>query len=230
MLKTQLRTLFRNATGYDIHKVDVGHSAMMDIDRILNKKNPTLFDVGANSGQTIDELLRLFPEPHIHAFEPGLQAFEALRRRHARNAKLNNFGLGSSVQELDFFESKSTDMSSFLPIGEDGWGREGEHKTVTISTIDSYCDMHGINHIDLLKTDTQGFDLEVLKGARLMFKKRAVSLICTEINFARMYDGQARADKLLEFAFDAGFDLVSIYKMNFINAKAGWADALFAIK
>ena len=36
---------------------------------------------------------------------------------------------------------------------------------VRVETLDGYCERHGIDSIDLLKVDTQGYDLNVLKGA-----------------------------------------------------------------
>lgn len=229
MLKTKLRTLLRDTTGYDIHKVEPGQHAMHDLKRLVTNEKPILFDVGANHGQTIDEFLKEFPGSDIHAFEPGEQAFSRLAR-HRGNATLNNFGLGSEEKELTFFESTSTDMSSFLSVDVDGWGREGKHKHIRITTIDAYCDASGIDRIDVLKTDTQGFDLEVLRGAKRMLEQRQIGLVYIEINFARIYKGQARADEIMGFMFDFGFDLISFYKMHFIKGKSGWTEAIFSLR
>jgi FkbM family methyltransferase len=186
MLKTKLRALIRNTTGYDIHKLEPGKNAFNDIKKVIGDKDrPVLFDVGANTGQTVDDLLRMFPNPQIHAFEPGAKAFRTLHNRHAQRATLNNFGLGSGEQERLFFESQSTDMSSFLPTGADGWGNHAiEEKPVKLSSLDSYCTHRAIDQIDLLKTDTQGFDLEVLKGSQALLTERRIRLIYTELNFA----------------------------------------------
>lgn len=230
MLRTKLRTLIRDTTGFDVHKYEPGQDILNDIKGLVGSDHPVVLDVGANVGQTVDDLLRTFPRPQIHAFEPGAQAFRSLSDRHAHSANLNNFGLGSTEQELEFFESQSTDMSSFLTIGRDGWGGHAiERKAVAISTVDAYCSLRGIVRIDLLKTDTQGFDLEVLKGARGMLANRSIRLVYTEINFAKMYEGQARADEILRFAFDNGFELVSFYKISYLNNKAGWTNALFSL-
>jgi hypothetical protein len=85
-IRTQLRKLLRAATGYDISKVQPGPSPLakvqpspspfIDIRGHLQTTNPTLFDVGANCGQTIDAMLAHFPGASIHAFEPGRAAFD----------------------------------------------------------------------------------------------------------------------------------------------------------
>jgi FkbM family methyltransferase len=56
-------------------------------------------------------------------------------------------------------------MSSFLPLGPDGWGQIVDEREVSIDTIDNYCMRNRISSIDLLKSDTQGFNLEVIKEA-----------------------------------------------------------------
>jgi FkbM family methyltransferase len=38
---------------------------------------------------------------------------------------------------------------------------------VTVTTLDEYCAANGIERIDLLKNDTQGYELEVLRGAEV---------------------------------------------------------------
>lgn len=63
---------------------------------------------------------------------------------------------------------------------------------VKVSTIDRYCADKKIERIDLLKSDTQGFELEVLKGARHMLVERRVGAIYVEITFAQLYDNLPR--------------------------------------
>jgi len=79
----------------------------------------------------------------------------------------------------------------------------------------------------LLKSDTQGFDLEVLKGADRMLAEHRIRLIYLEIIFSKMYENLPRADKIYAFMADHGFELVSFYKTYFQNGRAGWTDALF---
>jgi hypothetical protein len=45
-----------------------------------------------------------------------------------------------------------------------------------------FCAERGIKKIDVLKIDTEGFDLEVLKGASTMLKLGAISFVYFEFN------------------------------------------------
>jgi hypothetical protein len=46
--------------GYDIHKIQVGRHPFHDMRRLLGReREPVIFDVGANVGQTIESFLKL---------------------------------------------------------------------------------------------------------------------------------------------------------------------------
>jgi len=71
----------------------MGLDAYFDIKGIIGSNlSPVIFDVGANVGQTIDALRKLFPSPTIHAFEPGRAAFDKLLQTHSKMPRvhLNN--------------------------------------------------------------------------------------------------------------------------------------------
>ena len=55
-----------------------------------------------------------------------------------------------------------------------------------INSVDLYVEKEEIRKVELLKTDTQGFDLEVLKGAHLSIKSGKIANILIEINFVKL--------------------------------------------
>ena len=215
--------------GYDVRRLGVGQDVYRDIRQILTTDSPLVLDVGANIGQTIDEVRGFFRAPVIHAFEPGETAFRSLKGKYgsARNIRLNKLALGSKSGRQMFFENTLTEMSSFLPFGPEGWGHAANHRDVEISTVDEYCEKGSIPHVDLLKSDTQGFDLEVLKGARQMLQARKIRLLYLEIIFAKLYMNMPRVDEIYRFIADQGFELVSFYQFHYLNDRAAWTDALF---
>ncbi len=219
--------------GYDIHKLQIeqiGQNAYFDIKRsIAPNSSPVIFDVGANVGQTIDACRQIFPQPTIHAFEPGKAAFDSLLQTHSNlpHVRLNNLALGSKPELQIFFENSSTDMSSFLSLGPDGWGQISSQREIEVSTVDRYCSQHEIAFIDLLKSDTQGFDLEVIKGAQGLLNARKIRLIYLELTFQKLYWGIPRVDEIYRFISDQGFERGSFYKFFYRNGRAGWTNALF---
>ena len=187
---------------------------------------PLVFDVGANRGQSIERFRRVFGHPVIHAFEPGRAAFAELQRRCA-GAVLNNVALGPREETRTFLDNDHDDMSSLLEPSATAWGEIASRYPVDVITLDGYCRTRGIERIDILKIDTQGFDLEVLKGAEGLLRAPAIHLIYTEIIFSDMYKGLPRFDETYAFLADRGYALVSFYDFYYQNDRASWTDALF---
>jgi FkbM family methyltransferase len=225
MIKTSLRKAFRRLTGYDIHKMATGQNADWDIQTRVNRWFPIIFDVGANEGQTSKRFRELFPTASVFAFEPGTP-FEQLAALPGISA--HNVALGSKAGTQVFSENSTSVMNSFLPLGPEGWGEVTQRREVTVSTVDEFCEQRSIESIDLLKSDTQGYDLEVLRGGERMFAEKRVKLVYLEVTFAPLYENLPRFDQLYGFLADCDFDLIGLYDLHYRNDKLGWADALFA--
>jgi FkbM family methyltransferase len=207
----------------------LGLDPFRDMRRLVDAPRPVVFDVGANSGQTIGLVRRRFRDAVIHAFEPSEAAFAELQANCGRlpDVRLNPVALGGETGEYEFYEMACSAMSSFLPLGRDGWSRVVRTVRMPVTTVDDYCSRHGIESIDILKSDTQGYDLEVLRGARRMLEARRVHLIYLEVNFAEIYECLPRLDHIFGFLADRGYALVSFYRFQFQHDRASWTDALF---
>ena len=108
-------------------------------------------------------------------------------------------------------------MSSFLEPGQDCWGSVKQRLSCKLDTIDEYCERAGVQHIDVLKCDTQGFELEVLRGASRMLKEKRIRLVYLEIIVSSMYEGLPRISDVFKFLFDHNLRIVSFYDMYYQN-------------
>jgi FkbM family methyltransferase len=231
-IKSGLRTAVR-ALGYDVRKITGGEPGIdpqLDMRRLTQSRpDLVLFDVGANVGQTIDTFRNGFVRPKIHSFEPGQDAFEILQQNYAAvpDVYLNSFALGAKSGTSEFIESVGSDMSSFLEPSVETKGSIKQRIQVKVTTIDDYCRERDIGHIDILKSDTQGFDLEVLKGATGLLSKNAIHLVYVEINFSDLYKNAARLDEIFGFLASHSLAFVTFYKFHYRDGRADWTDALF---
>lgn len=189
---------------------------------------PVVFDVGANEGQSVARFSAMVPGCEIHSFEPSPSTFALLTANAGTRAQVSNVAVGAYAGMIEFHDNTVSVMSSALSLGKDGWGDDTRIIEVPQITLDNYCAEHGVARIDLLKTDTQGYDLEVLRGADRMLSAGSVDLVLTEVNFSEMYANQGRADRLFGYLFDRGFHLVSVYDLRYQGPRLGWCDALFA--
>jgi FkbM family methyltransferase len=215
-------TISRNAFGRDIYQ---------DIRQIIGNENLTLFDVGANVGQTIQAFQEKFNTSEIHAFEPGSLAFSQLSSKFSsvENVTVNMLALGSTTEKKTFHENTYTEMSSFLQLGDIGWGRIQSLTEVPVMRGDEYCMSKSITKIDLLKIDTQGFDFEVIKGFSAMLEVGAVHIVYFEVTFMELYDNLPNFGEIYQYLTSFGFHLVSFYGIGYRDNRAFAGDVVFAL-
>ena len=124
-------------------------------------------------------------------------------------------------------------MNSLLPLDESPdnvLGRSFEKlgtANVEVETLDYFCTRHRISGIDVLKIDTQGYDLNVLKGATAFLGFGRIGAILTEVNFISMYKGQPTFADLHGFLCSFGYRLVDLYNHARDSSYTSWCDALY---
>lgn len=165
--------------------------------QLLHKKKieiDTVFDVGANAGGYVMDIMRAFPSTKIHAFEPHPNTFHLLKKNiKSKNVILNNVGIGEKNGTMtlwDFADDatlKHTQPTSTLAsvhkeVITKLHGQKAQGFKARMTTVDRYCQEKGIEGIDILKMDTEGNELDVLKGARKMIKERKIKIVQFEFN------------------------------------------------
>jgi FkbM family methyltransferase len=174
----------------------------------------TVIDVGANQGQYGAFLReRVGFTGRIVSFEPIPEIAEKLRARAASDGRwtVRECALGAKPGRLAINVTAMTTMSSFHPLQVDFQSAHPVVATpdVEVSTLDAeLVGAVNLNHA-YLKLDTQGFDLEVLKGA-----SETIALfpaLQTEISFQPFYRGMPTYRESLD-AFGAhGFLVADLF-------------------
>lgn len=229
MIKKAIKS-FMQSLGYKISKTEFYKDPFEDIKRLLkNKSTPVIFDVGANVGQSINRFKKKFPKSTIYSFEPGSNTYLELSAKYnnRKDIHLENIAVGSENNKKEFLENENSDMSSFLEIDRSGWGKISNKILVDTITIDNYCQTNGIPTIDILKSDTQGFELEVYKGAIQMMKSNNIHLAYFEFIFSDMYKNLPSFDEIYKLLKDNNFRLVNFYDFHYQNGLISWVDVLF---
>ncbi len=216
----------------------MGYDLARDLALIVPKPNPVCFDVGANKGQTIRFLQTCFTHPSIHAFEPSSATFSGLSKQSFgadKMVSLHQLALGEAVGQQTFHNYGTSELSSLLPLNrnqtESIFADQAtvSEETVSVDTLDHFCAGQGITHIDLLKIDTQGYELSVLRGGASLFAAGHVSAVLLELNFSPLYDGQSDPLAVLGFLRDHKLQLVDFYeKERMKNRELSWTTALFS--
>jgi FkbM family methyltransferase len=213
-----------------------GVELLLDIEFLIHhNRAPVIFDVGAHDGKTAQEFLKSFPNARLVAFEPGSMAFQTLAGlfRNRPNVAVENKAVGAErgTGQLNLYSWAN--MNSLLPL-DDQPENMIRHKvtsagtaSVQVVSIDDYCSENGFAKIDVLKIDTQGYDLQVLAGAKRMLKQQSIRTILLEANFIPMYKNQADFSALHEFLVSFGYRLVGFYKAARKNGYIAWCDVCY---
>jgi len=184
------RRLFRIA----ISGMGVGNHnvARRDELRLLHKLRKVLppdaiiLDVGANTGQYATIARKAFPEAQIHSFEPNPAAFAKLRET-AERLRIHPIalGCGSAPGTRTMFDRSAdsgTPLATLVPGVFEQRGISPVRFEVELTTIDRFCEEWGLDEVDLLKIDVEGFEKSVLEGASNMLAKRKVRFVQLEFN------------------------------------------------
>jgi FkbM family methyltransferase len=231
-IKQSIRDLIRKI-GYDVSRYnpkELGRDPFRDMKFFLNSLNcPVIFDVGANIGQSVDSFRQTFPDSLIHSFEPSPGTYSKLREHcnGLNGVKTWNCGIGSSQAILPFLENDNSDMSSFLAPGKLCWGKQDRTTDVKVLTLDEFAREQDVKSVHILKSDTQGYELEVFKGAEGLMKENRIGLIYFEYIFSEMYKDLPSFDEVFRFLLEHNFALVSFYQPHFQQDILSWTDVMF---
>lgn len=173
------------------------------------------FDIGANIGQTISSIRNVFPNSQIWAFEPVQQTFGVLKANMAnKNVHCFQIGFGSENMETEIYVNRQDPLStsnSIVNETNNESNSEGKQK-IRIEKLDTFCENHSISKIDYLKIDTEGFDLEVLKGSCELLKNEKISFIEVEVSTSPENSFHVKYEAVKEYLENHSYRIFGIYE------------------
>lgn len=199
--------------GSEVHTS--GEMVVFDLLKQTMKPPYCIFDVGANRGQFLNLLLQYIGtvDYRIHCFEPGHEVFGILKDSFGTNEKItfNNFAMGKEICCARLhYDAAGSGCASLTKRKLDHLGIFfDKSEQVRISTIDEYCLEKGIEHIQLVKVDVEGHELDVFNGARKMFDNRRIDIVSFEFGGCNV-DTRTFFQDFWYFFTEAGMNLYRI--------------------
>jgi FkbM family methyltransferase len=148
-----------------------------------------VFDIGANVGDWSRQVLQSCPSVELLiCYEPSPVISVILRNNLASDARVAiiESAVSDSPGVLDYYDQPSDAQTSSL-ISQ--WSTKATKLRVPVVTVDEEMRRLGLDTIDLLKSDVEGYDLHVLRGARAALERHAIGMVQFEYNRPWMFAG-----------------------------------------
>ena len=246
MVKKAIRKILESC-GIEV-RVKPKFAKVLNFDNIyrskINGDQPTILDVGANRGQSIERFTKIYHKPKIFAFEPNPEVFKKTFEKYKdyNNIIVNNLGLAKNECTIPLNVTINSGNSSFYDLKKDSeWIkiRSKQFNTtpdnyvtkivdVKCTTLDKYCDQKKIENIDILKIDTQGFEDKVLLGSHDLIGRKKIKFIEVEIMFDEVYT-RTMSFSDIENTLQDNYKLYGIDYQGFKNLSEGYMFAIDAL-
>ncbi len=168
-------------------------------ERLRSERSFTVIDAGANRGDWSLSFQRRFPEALVFAVEAAPKTFAVLVEATAGNSKIMplNTVLSSAPGEVTFYSHEDPMLSSVLDLEDSG--EKTTRMTRSSSTIDEIVRAHSITNLRVIKIDTEGYDLEVLKGAEVSLAELSLEFLQVEFALFPKSPRHVPLNSLMEF-------------------------------
>jgi len=192
----------------------------------------TVVDIGANQGQTVERFLTLFPRARILSFEPVPATFRRLHAAYAGHPRVTCENLAASAANEDVQMLVGAAADSFVSRIVDATAREDavwHRETVRAVRLEDYLRENGTTSVDLLKTDTEGHDLSVLRGCGALLDGRRISFVLCEVGFSAGNTGNSHLAEIGDYLKAHGYEFFALYPPSgwTPSLEMAYADALF---
>ena len=204
---------------------DMGMMKALELLKPISLRKPVMLDIGAHRGES----LKIFSENWTGPFkyiglEPNPDAFEDLELI-AKSIQTKDWDIsclpmaaGAKDGNLRYRLTQESAVAGVLEPIEELNERvpAGDHKITKEFMVKTLCipsmlERQSIEKIDILKVDTEGYDLEVLKGGIDLLKGHSIGVVLTEVFFVPYRVNQAFFWDIASFMQEQGYHFVNLY-------------------
>lgn len=173
--------------------------------------NPLIVEVGAYCGADTVRAKQVWPRSQVYALEPNPRAFSLLEKmvadQNLDQVKTYNLALHEYDGSVPLYlyqgpfggDQSSEYASSLLPLPQIDCPRI----EVPCQTLESFCQQNQIEHIDILKLELEGSELQVLAASPNILKR--VKIIYLQTFFYPYREKITNYFSLKDFLYKANF-------------------------
>ena len=152
------------------------------IKQLKNKmKDGVIFDIGANVGDWSKFVMKEYEDINyqLYMFEPSNSSYNKMIQNITPNETIKQYkiGFGDKAETIKIYFDNEAQGSAGAFIKNSKYS-----ENIEIDTIDNFCQRNNIEKIDFLKMDVQGYEYNILVGAKNMLKNGNIKYIQFEID------------------------------------------------
>ncbi len=206
----------RSAVGRGLFATGANDPAIGNlIENCLRGQNGIFIDGGAHLGSFSLLALHAMRDGEAHAFEIGERVLPCLRlNREVTGSRLvvHEVALGAEAATLRLSESADPGHTH-ISRGEGGKERE-----IPVRPLDSFLPEFGTRRVRMIKLDVEGFESQVLQGARELLSVHRPTVVC-EVVPALMASYGASDSAMVQYMESLGYtchELEGAWDRNFV--------------
>lgn len=190
----------------------------LDLISLFLPPNPVILQAGGHYGDEAIIFALLWPNSTVISFEPNPHAFSLFTSKTSRFPHIHGYNLALHERNERAIlyvchgtcgkDPKFEHASSLLkPTQEMAIHYEGPQIKVKGVILDDWCKKNGVKHVDFMRLDVQGSELQVLKHCPKIL--RTVKVLYVNTNFFAFRVGTTLHQDLKKFLDDSGFTLLA---------------------
>lgn len=156
----------------------------LDVMKQCLREGDTFLDIGASIGQMTLHASRLVqPGGRVLAFEPHparlASLLDGITINHAQNVVVYGCGLGEEEGAVTLY----TDRVSPSMLSNAASESTKHRVSVKVMVCDQILEAEGVDQVRMMKLDVEGYELNVLRGARRLLSTASAPIVCIEHTF-----------------------------------------------
>ena len=194
------------------------------------KKNETLVDIGANIGYVTLLLSQKCSDGKVISIEPSKKTFETLSYNlslnNAKNVTALNIGLGEKEKKEKLYQvnERNTGMNRISNNNDESLPSE----EIQIRSLDEILIELNTTSVNAIKLDVEGYEFNVLKGARKTLEKLRPKLLI-EVSDHNLKEQGSTPYELFQFLFNLDYDIFVADSMERLDLKKNFTNIHFDI-